>query len=129
MADHIPDPGKHRTLFYSHHANRARGARAKGKALLQDACAEAPKKRRCPPSWARLISKVYHADPLSCRECGGRLQIVAYINDHFTIKRILGYRLGGILGGGYRAPLGGGDCHRALRLSKEARDVRLMPPG
>jgi hypothetical protein len=30
IADHIPDPGKHRTLFYAHYANRARGARAKG---------------------------------------------------------------------------------------------------
>jgi hypothetical protein len=29
MADHIPDPGKHRTLLYGHYANRARGARAK----------------------------------------------------------------------------------------------------
>ena len=28
MADHIPDPGKHRTLFYGHYANRARGERA-----------------------------------------------------------------------------------------------------
>jgi hypothetical protein len=74
-------------LFYSHYANRVRGARAKEKAPLQGA--EAPKKRRCSPSWARLISKVYHADPLTCRTCGGPLQIVAYINDHFTIKKIL----------------------------------------
>ena len=32
---------------------------------------------------------MYHVDPLTCRECGGRLQIVAYIHDQFTIKRIL----------------------------------------
>ncbi len=38
---------------------------------------------------ARLISKVYHADPLTCRQCGGPLQILAYVNDHFTIKTIL----------------------------------------
>jgi hypothetical protein len=25
MADHIPDPGKHRTHFYAHYANRVRG--------------------------------------------------------------------------------------------------------
>ena len=67
MADHVPDPGKHRTLSYGHYANRARGARAKEKELLDGAQAEAPKKRRCSPSWARLISKVYHADPLTCR--------------------------------------------------------------
>jgi hypothetical protein len=28
-------------------------------------------------------------DPLRCRACGGKLQIVAYISDQFTIKRIL----------------------------------------
>jgi len=76
-------------LFYSYYANRARGARAKEKELLEGGKAEAAEKRRCSPSWARLISKVYHVDPLTCRECGGRLQIVAYINDHFTIKKIL----------------------------------------
>jgi hypothetical protein len=76
-------------LFYAYYGNRARGARAKEKELLEGAQAEAPKKRRCSPSWARLISKVYHADPLTSRECGGVLQIVAYINDHFTIKKIL----------------------------------------
>ena len=31
-------------------------------------------KRRCSPSWARLISKVYHADPLVCRQCGGEAE-------------------------------------------------------
>ena len=89
IADHIPDPGKHRTLFYSYYANRARGARAREKELLEGAKAEAPEKRRCSPSWARLIAKVYHADPLICRACGGRLQIVAYIHDQFTIRKIL----------------------------------------
>ena len=32
---------------------------------------------------------MFHADPLSCRKCGGRLELVAYINDGFSIKRIL----------------------------------------
>jgi hypothetical protein len=36
-----------------------------------------------------LIAKVYQADPLLCRHRGGRLQIVAYVNNHFTIKKIL----------------------------------------
>jgi hypothetical protein len=89
ITDHIPDPGRHRTLFYAHYANRARGARAEEKKLLEGPGAEAPQKRRCSPSWARLISKVYHADPLTCRRCGGSLQIVAYIHDQFTIKKIL----------------------------------------
>ena len=38
---------------------------------------------------ARLISRVYHADPLVCRRCGGPLAIVAYITDQLAIRRIL----------------------------------------
>jgi len=89
LADHIPDPGRHRTLAYGHYANRARGARARKKAPLEGATAEVPTKRRCSPNWARLISKVYQADPLVCRSCGGRLAIVAYITDEWAIRRIL----------------------------------------
>ena len=45
---------------------------------------ERPSKRRCSPSWARLISKVYQADPLVCKGCGGPLNIVAYITDEIV---------------------------------------------
>ena len=31
--------------------------------------------------------EVYQADPLVCRACGGRLQIVAYITDELSITR------------------------------------------
>jgi hypothetical protein len=40
-------------------------------------------------SWARLISKVYQADPLVCKGCAGPLKIVAYITDELSIRRIL----------------------------------------
>ena len=53
------------------------------------ASSAAPMKRRCPPSWARLISKVYQAAPLVCKGCGGPLKIVAYITDELSIRRIL----------------------------------------
>jgi hypothetical protein len=48
-----------------------------------------PAKRRCSPSWARLISKVYHADPLVCGQCGGKLKVTGYLTDEISIKRIL----------------------------------------
>ena len=67
MADHIPDPGKHRTLFYAYYANRVRGDRAEeepGEGKVEE---EPAKKRRCTASWARLIAKLFHADPLTCR--------------------------------------------------------------
>ncbi len=87
MADQIPDTGKHRTHFYCFYASRVRASRRETEA--SDAPAEPTTKRRCPPSWARLISKVYHADPLVCRQGGGKLKVVAYVSDEISVKRIL----------------------------------------
>jgi hypothetical protein len=81
LAEHIPDAGKHRTHFYAYYPNRARGQRSPEDGAGPKDETEAPKKRRCTPSWARLISKVYQADPLVCRKCGGPLKIVAYVTD------------------------------------------------
>jgi hypothetical protein len=50
---------------------------------------EAPPKRRCSSSWARLIAKVYQADPLVCRDCRGPLKIIAYLHDQGAIRQIL----------------------------------------
>ena len=88
MSDHIPDPGKHRTLFYAHYANRIRGHRAAEgpNGALEE---KPPKKRRCSASCARLISKVYNVDPLTCRKCGGELTLVVYLHDKVAIKQIL----------------------------------------
>jgi putative transposase len=65
MSDHIPDPGKHRTHFYAHYANRVRGERPSEALGHQKHEEEQSKKRRCPPSWARLIAKVFQTDPLN----------------------------------------------------------------
>ena len=55
MADHIPEPGKHRALFYGVYANRARSAREPKQPGQQ----APPKRKRCGASWARLIHKVH----------------------------------------------------------------------
>jgi hypothetical protein len=89
MADHIPDPGRHRTLFYGFYANRVRGERAAKEPGAQCVQDKPAKKRKGSGSWARLISKVFHADPLKCRKCGGPLQVVAYITDQLAINKIL----------------------------------------
>jgi hypothetical protein len=64
--------------------------------MAAGACSDAPCVARSgpsagsdPPSWARLISKVYQADPLVCKGCAGPLKIVAYIADELSIRRIL----------------------------------------
>jgi hypothetical protein len=82
MSDHIPDPGRHRTHFHGFYASRVRADRRETDASGLPA-EPAPARRRCSPSWARLISKVYQANPLVCKGCGGPLKIVAYITDEF----------------------------------------------
>jgi hypothetical protein len=47
--------------------------------------------RRCSSTWARLIAKVFQADPLVCRRCGGPLRVVAYVTDSLAIRQILDY--------------------------------------
>jgi hypothetical protein len=89
LADHIPDPGRHRTHFYAHYANRVRGERPGEEEPGPADEAEPPTRRRCSPSWARLIAKVFQADPLVCRRCGGPLKVVAYITDSVAIRQIL----------------------------------------
>ncbi len=51
---------------------------------------EAPgtRSRRCSPSWARLISKVYHADPHLPRMWGSA-QDHRYLHDRTAIDKIL----------------------------------------
>jgi hypothetical protein len=88
MSDHIPDPGQHRTLFYGEYANRVRGERHPPEAEECPVAVEPPRKR-CSPSWARLIAKVYQVDPLLCTRCGQRMSIVAFLTDAFAIRKIL----------------------------------------
>jgi hypothetical protein len=40
-------------------------------------------------AWARLIKKVYEADPLLCRRCSPPLKIVSLIDAPSVIERIL----------------------------------------
>jgi hypothetical protein len=86
MSDHIPDPGQHRTLFYGEYSSRVRGT---SESDATEAIAEPPPKRRCSPSWARLIAKVYHVDPLICARCGQRMSVLAFVTDQLSIRRIL----------------------------------------
>jgi len=78
-------------LFYAHYANRSRGGRCPEEAGEATVGEEPRKKRRCSASWARLISKVFHADPLICKKCGGKLKVVAYLHDQVAIRRILAH--------------------------------------
>jgi hypothetical protein len=78
------------------YSNRARGERAK-KASPQTGAAlpsrgEEPGNEfaaRARAAWARLIRKVYEADPLECPQCKGPMRMIVLIEDPGVIRRIL----------------------------------------
>ncbi len=123
LADHIPDPGRHRTHFYAHYANRVRGERPSEGELRPAGEAEPPSRRRSSPSWARLLAKVFQVDPLVCRRCGGPLKVVAYITDSLAIRQILGH-LG--LSPPEKPPPQIRDVLR-VPVDEEGREIELQP--
>jgi len=44
-------------------------------------------RRRCSPSWARIILEVYQVDPLVCARCGQRMSVLAFVSDQHSIRR------------------------------------------
>lgn len=93
LCTHVPDAGQQLIRYYGEwsHVRRAR-ARKTGSPPAQplpssntrDGCG-GPSKR----TWARLIKKVYEADPLLCRRCCSPLKIVGLIDVPSVIERIL----------------------------------------
>jgi len=63
---HPPFARGYEGRFYAHHAHRVRGERAAPEPSEPEVEERPAKKRRCGASWARLNSKVFHADPLTC---------------------------------------------------------------
>jgi hypothetical protein len=93
----IPDSRRHCQRFYGAYSNRGR-IRAAARddetaglpaALRQRDPSEGSREARS--TWARLVRKIFEADPLLC-SCGGRMRIVSFITDPRLIDRILRHR-------------------------------------
>jgi hypothetical protein len=78
------------------YSNRTRGER--GKALKVQPAVKTPTAAiepvsefaaRAKAAWARLIRKVYEADPLECPKCKGPMRVIALIDDPGVVRRIL----------------------------------------
>lgn len=95
---HVPDRYEHRVRYVGWYSNRVRGERAKqaspyAGAALPCGPSEEPASEfaaRAKAAWARLIRKVYEADPLECPKCKGPMRVIALIEDPQVIRRILG---------------------------------------
>jgi hypothetical protein len=96
ITTHIPDPGSHCQRFYGAYSNRGRIVCAGEQA--NSAGAPAPEardnsdfSREARSTWARLIRKIFEADPLTCA-CGARMRIRFLITDPRVVDRILRHR-------------------------------------
>ena len=92
LVTHIPNKGEQLVRYYGYYSNKSRGLRKKTAAgdelvpALIEAEISTEEFRR---NWARLIKKVYHADPLLCPKCSGHMRFISFIEDKETIKKIL----------------------------------------
>jgi hypothetical protein len=95
---HIPDPGSHCQRFYGAYSNRGRVPRAPARADNPDPGISAGERdnsdfsREARSTWARLIRKIFEADPLICGACGVRMRILSFITEPRVVDRILRHR-------------------------------------
>ena len=96
LCKHIPDRYEHLVRYAGWYSNRARGERTKKScpsAAVVLASSDEPMASefaaRARATWARLIRKVYEADPLECPQCKGPMRVIALIEDPGVIRRIL----------------------------------------
>src|SRR5690554_3123184 len=89
LVTHIPNKGEQLVRYYGYYSNKSRGLRKKTAAgddlvpALIEAEISAEEFRR---NWARLIQKVYHADPLLCPKCSEPMPIISFIENEMTYR-------------------------------------------
>jgi hypothetical protein len=87
LLSHVAEPYEVRIRYYGAASSTARRGQTEPEA--SEAVEESgfvPAGRR---TWARLIARVYAADPLLCPRCGGRMKIISFITEPDVIERIL----------------------------------------
>ncbi|MBL7174088.1 MAG: hypothetical protein ISS68_14760 [Desulfobacteraceae bacterium] len=91
MCTHVPDKGEQLVRYYGFYSNVSRGRRKKQEQddikpsiLETEGSSKAYRK-----NWARLIQKIYEADPLKCPKCSGSMRILSFIEDEQVIEKIL----------------------------------------
>lgn len=95
---HIPAPRLHLVRYFGHYSSAARARRREPGAATErsadpsmdtvDETPSAAQRRRLRRQWARLIRRVYEADPLLC-ECGQQMRIISFLTQPPVVDKIL----------------------------------------
>ena len=89
---HIPDKGQVMIRYYGLYANAHRGKMSKvGVSSSHPPIIEEEERFVPSKGWAEMIRKVYEVDPLLCPACGGQMSIIAFIEDHKVIDKIIAH--------------------------------------
>jgi len=95
LCKHIPDRYEQLVRYVGWYSSRSRGARkAKGATAVATTASGIIEvlgeyASRAKLAWARLIRKVYEADPLVCPKCQGPMRVIALIEDPALVRAIL----------------------------------------
>jgi hypothetical protein len=91
MCSHITNKGEQMVRYYGYYSKVSRGRQKKGNrdALIPSVLEPNEDSKAYRKNWARLIQKIYKADPLLCPKCQGQMRIISSIEDPEVIKKIL----------------------------------------
>jgi len=85
-------PHRQIVLYYGLYSNAHRGKKRKAglapsyPPIIEDETSFLPSR-----GWAEMIRKVYEVDPLLCPHCGGRMRVIAFIQEHAVIDKIINH--------------------------------------
>lgn len=95
---HVPAPRLHLVRYYGHYSSAARARRKEAEATTESSSPATPpddqataspeERRRLRRQWARLIRRIYEADPLLC-ECGHEMRVISFLTDPPVVDKIL----------------------------------------
>ena len=94
----VPKPRVNLTRFHGvfapnskHRALVTPGKRGKGRKIRasDDTQDKSPEARRGSMNWAQRIKRVFNIDVERCDQCGGKIKVIACIEDPVVIKKIL----------------------------------------
>ena len=96
---HIPAPRLHVVRYYGHYSSSVRARRRRDDEASEaetatvsqspeEQAVSATQRRRLRRQWARMIRRVYEADPLLC-DCGEKMRVISFLTDPRVVQKIL----------------------------------------